>query len=249
MIRAAVAVGAALLILFIAIPLATLSLHLSPARFGAVITSPDALSALRISLITTTCSLGLTLLFGTPLAYALARGTFPGREIADAIVDLPIVVPPAVAGLALLFAFGKLGLFGPLLGALHVQLAFTTAAVVLAQLFVGAPFYVRSARAGFATLDRSFEEASATLGMGPLRTFARITVPLALQALAGGRCSPGRARSASSGRRSCSPETCPASRRRCRWRCTSASSTTSICRPRCRWCWSRSRWRSSCSRA
>jgi len=186
MIRAAVAVGAALLILFIAIPLATLYLHLSPARFGAVITSPDALSALRISLITTTCSLGLTLLFGTPLAYALARGTFPGREIADAIVDLPIVVPPAVAGLALLFAFGKLGLFGPLLGALHVQLAFTTAAVVLAQLFVGAPFYVRSARAGFATLDRSFEEASATLGMGPLRTFARITVPLALQALAGG---------------------------------------------------------------
>jgi molybdate transport system permease protein len=186
MIRAAVALAAALLILFIAVPLATLYLHLSPARFGALITSPDALSALRISLITTAASLALTLLLGTPLAYVLARGRFPGREIVDAIVDLPIVVPPAVAGLALLFTFGKLGLAAPLLRTLHVELAFTTAAVVLAQLFVGTPFYVRSARAGFASLDRSFEEASATLGMGPLRTFARITVPLAMPALAGG---------------------------------------------------------------
>jgi molybdate transport system permease protein len=186
MIRAAVAVAAALLILFITIPLATLYLHLSPARFGALITSPDALGALRISLITTAASLAITLLLGTPLAYVLARATFPGREIVDAIVDLPIVVPPAVAGLALLFAFGKLGLAAPLLRALHVELAFTTAAVVLAQLFVGTPFYVRSARAGFASVDRTFEEASATLGMGPLRTFARIIVPLAMPALAGG---------------------------------------------------------------
>ena len=186
MIRAAVAFGAALLVLFIAIPLATLYAHLSPARFGALIASPDALSALRISLATTAASLALTLLLGTPLAYALARGRFAGREVVDAVVDLPIVVPPAVAGLALLFAFGKYGLAGPLLDRLHVQLAFTTAAVVLAQLFVGAPFYVRAARSGFASVERVYEEASATLGMGPLRTFAHITVRLAMPSLAGG---------------------------------------------------------------
>ena len=186
MIRAAVAIAAALLVLFIAVPLAVLYLHVAPARFVATIASPNALAALRISVLTTMVSLALTIALGTPLAYALARGRFAGRDVVDALVDLPIVVPPAVAGLALLFVFGKYGLAAPALDALHVRLAFTTAAVVLAQLFVGAPFYVRAARAGFASVDRVYEEASATLGMGPLRTFARVTVPLALPALAGG---------------------------------------------------------------
>ncbi|HEY4442486.1 MAG TPA: ABC transporter permease [Candidatus Elarobacter sp.] len=185
-IRAAVAIGAALLVAFIVLPLAALVAHLPPQRVAAALATPGALAALRLSGLTTACSLALTLVLGTPLAYVLARGRFPGRAVVDAIVDLPIVVPPAVAGLALLFVFGRAGWFGPLLGAVHVQIAFTTAAVVLAQLFVGAPFYVRAARAGFAAVDRSVEEASATLGMGPLRTFARITVPLAVPALAGG---------------------------------------------------------------
>ncbi|HTD38112.1 MAG TPA: ABC transporter permease [Candidatus Limnocylindrales bacterium] len=186
MLRAAVATASALFVLFIAVPLIALYAHLTPARFAATIATPAALDALRISLLTTAASLALTLLLGTPLAYALARGRFAGRAAVDALVDLPIVVPPAVAGLALLFVFGKMGLFGPALGALHVRIAFTTFAVVLAQTFVGAPFYVRAARAGFAAVDVTYEEASATLGMGPLRTFARITVPLALPALAGG---------------------------------------------------------------
>jgi molybdate transport system permease protein len=186
MIRAAVAVASALLVLFIAIPLAALYAHVAPARFVATLASPTALAALRISLITTAASLGLTLALGTPLAYALARGRFAGRGVVDALVDLPIVVPPAVAGVALLFAFGTFGLFGPAFAALHVRVAFTTFAVVLAQLFVGAPFYVRAARAGFSAVDTMYEEASATLGMGPLRTFARVTVPLALPALTGG---------------------------------------------------------------
>ena len=186
MIRAAVAIAAALLVLFIAIPLGALYVHLAPARFAAALATPNALAALRISLITTCASLALTLLLGTPLAYGLARARFPGRNIVDALVDLPIVVPPAVAGLALLFVFGRFGLLGPALDAMHVRIAFTTFAVVLAQLFVGAPFYVRAARAGFASVEPVYEEASATLGMGPLRTFARITVPLALPALAGG---------------------------------------------------------------
>src|SRR5579884_1728891 len=172
LIRGAVAVAAAALVLFLAVPLAALYAHLAPARLVAVLGSPAALAALRISLVTTAASLVLTLAFGTPLAYAL--------------VDLPIVVPPAVAGLALLFVFGTRGVFAPLLGALHVRLAFTTAAVVMAQLFVGVPFYVRAARAGFGAVDRVLEDAAATLGMGPLRTFVRVTVPLAFPALAGG---------------------------------------------------------------
>ena len=186
MIRAAVAIAAALLVLFIAIPLGALYAHLAPARFAAALVTPNAVAALRISLITTFSSLALTLLLGTPLAYVLARARFPGRNVVDALVDLPIVVPPAVAGLALLFVFGRYGLLGPALDAMHVRIAFTTFAVVLAQLFVGAPFYVRAARSGFTSVERVYEEASATLGMGPLRTFARITVPLALPALAGG---------------------------------------------------------------
>jgi molybdate transport system permease protein len=186
MIRGALAVASALLILFIAIPLAALYAHVAPAHFAATIVSPPALAALRISLVTTLVSVLLILALGTPLAYVLARARFPGRDVVDAVVDLPIVVPPAVAGLALLFVFGRYGAAAPLLDALHLRLAFTTAAVVLAQLFVAAPFYVRAARAGFATVDRVYEEASATLGMGPLRTFARVTVPLALPALAGG---------------------------------------------------------------
>lgn len=186
MIRGAVAAASALLVLFIAVPLAALYTHVSPARLAEVLATPAALAALRLSLVTTFVSLALTLLLGTPLAYALARGRFPGRTIVDALVDLPIVVPPAVAGLALLFVFGRFGLAAPLLRTLHVQIAFTTAAVVLAQLFVGAPFYVRSARAGFAAVDRVYEDAAATLGTGPLRTFVRVTVPLALPALAAG---------------------------------------------------------------
>ena len=185
-IRSVAVVAAALLLLFVLVPLGALIGHVSPARFAAAIASPAALAALRISAITTACSLILTLALGTPLAYILARARFPGRSVVDAIVDLPIVVPPAVAGLALLFVFGRFGVAAPLLAALHLHVAFTAAAVVLAQLFVGAPFYVRAARAGFGAVDRAFEDASATLGMGPLRTFARITVPLAFPALAGG---------------------------------------------------------------
>jgi molybdate transport system permease protein len=186
MIRAAVAAAAALLILFIVVPLVALCVHVAPDRIVHAVTTPMGRDALRLSLTTTACSLALTLALGTPLAYVLARSTVPGRSVLDAIIDLPIVVPPAVAGLALLFAFGHFGVAGPLLDALHLRIAFTTTAVVLAQLFVGAPFYVRAARAGFVSVSRTLEEASETLGMGPLRTFARITVPLAFPVLAGG---------------------------------------------------------------
>jgi molybdate transport system permease protein len=185
-VRAGLVAAAALLVALIALPLANLFVHLTPADVAAALQTPDARAALLLSAVTTAIALALTVLLGTPLAYILARSSFPGRRIVDALVDLPIVVPPAVAGLALLLAFGRNGTFGGLLHAAGIQLSFSTAAVVIAQLFVGSPFYVRSARAGFAGVDRTLEAASLTLGMGPLRTFARITVPLAAPALIGG---------------------------------------------------------------
>ena len=186
MIRIVVALAAAILVAFIVVPLAGLFFHLQPADVLAALATPAAQDALRLSLVTTLISLIITLLFGTPLAYVLARVRFPGRRLVDAVVDLPIVVPPAVAGLALLLAFGRYGTFGPALGVLGIHLSFSTAAVIMAQTFVASPFYVRSARAGFAGVDRTLEAASATLGMGPLRTFAYITVPLAAPSLIGG---------------------------------------------------------------
>ncbi len=168
------------------VPLGALIFHLTPQDFAAALTQPAALSALWLSARTTSLSLAIAIVFGTPLAFGLARGTFRGVAFVDALVDLPIVLPPAVAGLALLLAFGRNGTFGPWLLSAGIQLPFTTAAVVIAQTFVAAPFYVRAARAGFLSVDRTLEAASATLGMGPLRTFALVTVPLAMPALAGG---------------------------------------------------------------
>ncbi len=171
---------------FILLPLLALLLHTTPALLMRTLGQPASMQALVLSIETTFISLALVLLFGTPTAHLLARSTFPGRRIVDAIVDLPIVMPPAVAGVALLVAFGRVGLAGPFLGGLGIHLSFSTAAVVVAQIFVSCPYYVRSARAGFLTVDRGLEEASATLGYGPFGTFVRVTAPLAGPNLLGG---------------------------------------------------------------
>ena len=184
--RAALVIASALLVAFIVVPLAGLAFHLTPREFVQALRAPVALQSLRLSIVTTLAALALTLALGTPLAYLLARYTFPGHRLLDAVVDLPIVVPPAVAGLALLLVFGRYGTLGAALGKAGIRLSFTTAAVVMAQVFVASPFYVRAARSGFLAVDRTLEAASATLGMGPLRTFALVTVPLAWPALIGG---------------------------------------------------------------
>src|SRR5688572_4527684 len=139
--------------------------------------------ALRLSLITSAISLGLALLCGTPLAYGLARASFPGRGAIDALVDVPVVLPPAVAGIALLMAFGRRGVLGAPLDALGISLAFTPIAVVLAQCFVAVPFYVRAARTGFAGVDRDLEGAARVDGASPLSVFRYVTAPLALPSL------------------------------------------------------------------
>ncbi len=142
--------------------------------------------ALALSLTTSLIALALVLVFGTPLAYLLARRRFPGRIVIDTLVDLPMILPPAVAGLALLMAFGRRGIVGEELGALGVSLSFSTAAVVIAQIFVASPFYIRSARAGFARVDPDLERAAADLGAAPWRVFLLITLPLVRPSLVAG---------------------------------------------------------------
>jgi molybdate transport system permease protein len=180
-------VAAALLVLLLAVPLVALVVRtLQLGALGPALRNPTVLAALRLSLLTSTASLVLGLLLGTPLAYVLARVPFPGRGAVEALVEVPIVLPPAVAGIALLMAFGRRGLLGAPLADAGVSLAFTTWAVILAQCFVAVPFYVRSAKAGFLGVDRELERTAYTLGESPLGTFRRVTVPLAFPSLLAG---------------------------------------------------------------
>ena len=153
---------------------------------GGAAESAAVLAALGLSLVTTAASLVLTVGIGLPLAIVLARRTFRGKWLVEAIVDLPIVLPPSVAGLALLLLLGRRGVLGGPLDAAGLDVAFTTVAVVLAQTFVSAPFFVRSARAGISTVSRDLEDAARVDGATEAQLFRLITVPLAGAALAAG---------------------------------------------------------------
>lgn len=146
-----------------------------------------ARDALWLSLWTSAVTLVLTIVFGTPVAYLLSRASFPGKPVVDALIDLPIVLPPTVAGVALLTAFGRKGLLGePLEAWSGITLGFTSVAVIMAQLLVAAPFYVRAAKSGFDSVDRQFERVAFTLGASRLRTFAHVVAPQAWPALLAG---------------------------------------------------------------
>lgn len=171
-------VAAAAMLLFLVVPLAVLVLGTSPGQLWRGLADPAAWAALRLSLFTTTASLGVVLLLGTPLAWRLARSTSRAAALAERAVQLPVVVPPAVGGLALLLAFGQAGLGTPL--------PFTTAAVVLAEVFVGAPFFLQSAIAAFRRLDEEHLRVARSLGASPARAFFRVALPLCRNGLAGG---------------------------------------------------------------
>jgi molybdate transport system permease protein len=178
---------AAVLVGFLILPLiGLLSRVVSAPTLLAAVGRPIVLEALCLSLITTVAVLVLALAFGSPLALLLARRRFPGSAILDSLVDLPIVLPPAVAGLALLLTFGRRGLLGTPLAAVGIELPFTTAAVVLASLFVAAPFYVRAARSGFLSVPRELEEAARVEGATEWQVFRFVTAPVAAPALFGG---------------------------------------------------------------
>ena len=142
--------------------------------------------ALLLSLKTSAIAQALILLVGTPTAYLLATRRFPGRPLAVVCVELPLVLPPAVAGIGLIAAFGRFGLLGGTLSALGIRLGLTQAAVVLAVAFVASPLYLRQAIAVFEAIDPDLVAASRTLGAGPARTFFRVVLPLARRGLAAG---------------------------------------------------------------
>jgi molybdate transport system permease protein len=178
---------AAIFALFLGLPIVTLVARaVLDGSLVTAIASPVVLDALSLSLVTTAFSLAITVVFGLPLAFVMARRHFRGKGWLEAIVDLPIVLPPSVAGLALLLVFGRRGLLAEPFEFLGVSIPFTTIAVILAQTFVSAPFFIRSARTGIAGVDRDLEDAARVDGASERQLFRSVTVPLASAALAAG---------------------------------------------------------------
>jgi len=165
-------------LLYLILPLVALILRSSPENLIESLYSPVVIQALTLSLFTTIITTILILVTGTPAAYIQSRVNYPGKNFVDTCIDLPIVLPPAVAGFALLLMFGRMGLLGKYLYLFDITIPFTTTAVIMAQFFVAAPLYIRQAKALFSQQDKIFEEAARTLGAGNLRVFITITLPL-----------------------------------------------------------------------
>jgi molybdate transport system permease protein len=176
----------AILLGFVLLPILAIFVRLPPGDLVRQLDSPVARQALAISVFTSTIALVVIVVVGTPVAYVLSRARWRGATAVTTVLELPLVLPPAVAGLALLMTLGRYGLLGGALRAFGIELSFTTAAVVLALIFVSLPFHVRQAFAAFRAVDPELLGAARTLGAGPVRTFVRVAVPLAGQGLTAG---------------------------------------------------------------
>jgi molybdate transport system permease protein len=174
------------LLLLVVLPLAGLLFTASPGEIVRGLSDVAVGPAIRLTLVTTLASLALVIAGGTPLAWLIARGRSRAWRTLETLLELPVVLPPAVAGVALLLAFGRRGLLGPALGAVGVGLPFTGAAVVLAQSFVAAPFYVQAAIGAFRRLDADLVLVARTLGASPARVFFTVALPLSSGALGAG---------------------------------------------------------------
>jgi molybdate transport system permease protein len=186
LLAGAVFSATAVALAFLGLPVIAIFTRVSPGRLAAQLSSGVVTDALVVSLKTTAIAQVLILGFGTPAAWLLASRRFHGRAALVTLVELPLVLPPAVAGIGLLAAFGRVGLLGSPLRALGVELPFTQTAVTLAVAFVASPLYVRQAIAAFEAIDPNLVAASRTLGAGPVKTFFRVVLPLARGGLAAG---------------------------------------------------------------
>jgi molybdate transport system permease protein len=171
---------------FISLPIISLIVWTVDENAWRAMASVEAREALLLSIKTTSISMFVIILLGTPAAYILARAEFPGKRALDSLIDIPAVLPPSAAGIALLLAFGRFGLVGKYLDVFGITVSFTMAAVVIAEVFVAAHFYVRQASVGFAQVRREVEEAAMVDGAGRFSVFTRVTVPLAFPALLAG---------------------------------------------------------------
>ncbi len=179
-------VAMAVTLTFLTLPIVAIFVDTGPARLLSSIGDPVALDALLLSLETTAASLAIIVVVGTPAAYLLATREFRGRPLVVTLVELPLVLPPAVAGIGLLAALGPNGILGGLLEDAGVVLVLQTAGVIVALTFVASPFFLRQAQAAFEAVDRGMLEASRTLGAGEPRTLWRIAIPAARAGLASG---------------------------------------------------------------
>lgn len=168
------------------LPLLTVFIRSINPEFFDYAFSEQAINALKLSLVTSTITTICAILFGTPLAYILANWKLKYKSWLELLIDLPIVLPPSVAGLALLIAFGRRGLFGSALNMIGISLPFTTVAVVIAQMFVAAPLYIRSARVGFKGIDKQLEEAANVEGANRWQLFREVMLPLTKRTLLSG---------------------------------------------------------------
>lgn len=171
---------------FIALPVASLFLKSPLDATLRSLHDPVVVDALRLSLMTSTVTTLVVVIMGTPVAYVNARFHYHGKEIVDSLIDLPVIMPPAVAGIALLMAFGRMGILGHYLNAFGLSIAFTTLAVIMAQVFVSSPFYIRQARTSFEDVDLAFENAARTLGASRVYTFFHVILPIAINGLISG---------------------------------------------------------------
>jgi molybdate transport system permease protein len=183
---ALLALCAGVTLAFLAIPIVALFTQVPLGDVPGLLGKPEVRDALRVTVRTNLIANALILGFGTPTAWLIARRAFPGRALVVTLVELPLVLPPAVAGIGLLAAVGTGGLFGGALRDAGIELPFTEAAVVLAVAFVASPFYVRQAITAFESVDTTLTDAARTLGAGPARTFWRIGLPLAAGGLLAG---------------------------------------------------------------
>jgi len=179
-------IASAPMVLFLAIPMIALVAQAPLEEIIARLTDRQVSMAIALSVYTTITTTCVTVALGTPLAYLMARYRFRGKKMLDTLIDLPLVLPPSAAGIALLLTFGRHGILGARLADLGLQIPFTPLAVVLAQTFVSAPFYIRATMNGIASVDSSLEEAGMVDGAGTLRLFWNITFPLARVAMISG---------------------------------------------------------------
>jgi molybdate transport system permease protein len=176
----------ALVLAFLALPVLAIFLDTSPAWLLASLGETGSIEALKLSVETTAIAIAIIVVVGTPAAFLLATRSFRGKSLLVTLVELPLVLPPVAAGIGLLAALGPHGLLGGALGNAHIQLVFQTAGVVFALVFVASPFYLRQAQTAFASVDRSYLDASRTLGAGQGQTFVRVAIPMARSGLMAG---------------------------------------------------------------
>lgn len=171
---------------FLTLPVVAIFVDAGPGELIESLRDPAAIDALLLSLKTTTIAIAVIVVVGTPASYLLATRRFRGRSLAITLVELPLVLPPAVAGIGLLVALGPNGLLGSAIEDTGVRLVLETAGVVVALIFVAAPFFIRQAQSAFAAVDPTWIEAARTLGAGEARTFARIALPVAAPGMTAG---------------------------------------------------------------